>query len=179
MTDGPCRDCEAACCGHYAIYVTHRDVARLARATGHEPVTFCHAEREVISPHLPRPTIDGAPAQLVLQAAPDSDRCLFQDPVSRRCLVHDHSPRICQIYPFQARDGRIAEFEQREDVICPAPFPLDDGLRRHLARSARRFWRRELPAYERKVAAWNRRPRGDGSLPAFLKTVLRRFPPLL
>ncbi len=174
--ENPCLDCDAACCGHYAIYMTHRDVLRLARATGRRPATFCAAEYQVLSPHLPAARLSGRDAQLVLASAPGRDACLFQDSATGRCRVHDDAPAICRQYPFEVVDGTFDSLRQRRDVLCPAPFPLDEPARRAMLRDARRFWTRELPAYRRRVAAWNRRRRSPDTLEAFLDAVTRRLP---
>lgn len=169
MDHNPCIGCHARCCQHYAIYVTSGEVHRMARRLDLPAASLVQLETEVLSPTVPVVRLAEGQGQLVLRSTGGAC-CFLADGL---CTVHEHVPMICRLYPFTV-GGRDDALRHRGDVMCPQPFVLDDDDRADLLRHARRFWRRELPAYERRVWVWNLTRPGE-DLGAFLAFCARKL----
>lgn len=168
MIPNPCFSCETLCCDRFTIYVNYAEVLRLARSLEAEPASLVRLETRTLSPSLPVVRIDGVEGQLALKVNPESGGCGFLDRETARCTVHDVAPYTCRMYPHRVSGGKRLEAPRlRDDALCPGAFALDEAQARDLSRLARRFWHRELPAYERRVWVWNRLAR-EGDLAAFL-----------
>jgi uncharacterized protein len=165
----PCIGCHTRCCRHYAIYVTSGEVHRIARRIGVRAADLVQLETVALSPSMPVARLAEGEGQLVLRS--DGGDCGFLD--GALCTIHDHVPMICRLYPFTVA-GRDDQLRHRGDVMCPDPFVLDDEDRVALLRAARRFWQRDLPAYERRVWVWNL-TRAGGDLGAFLEFCARQL----
>ncbi len=171
MEHNPCIGCETRCCRHYAIYVTSGEVHRMARRLARPATSLVQLETADLSPSLPVVRLAEGEGQLVLRS--EGGVCRFlRDGL---CSVHEHVPLICRLYPFAVSGGdAIDDLRHRGDVMCPEPFVLDEADRDGMLRAARRFWQRDLPAYERRVWVWNLTRAGEG-LDSFLEFCARKL----
>jgi len=166
-----CRDCDATCCRHYTIPITHLDIARVIEGTGMPPDRFVALEDRDVAAQMPLVYLDGQPAQLVLARAADTDACVFLDPVQNRCTIHAHAPAICSIYPFELTGDDPPRLRRRHDVYCAQESRANDEEREQAREAAGQFWTQDIDAYRRLVQRWNFRG-APGGLGAFLEYVV-------
>jgi Fe-S-cluster containining protein len=157
------------------IYVHHAEVLRIARHTGLAPTEVADLETEALSSVVPVVRLDGVQGQLVVRRAVAGGPCRFLAETAGRCTIHGEAPYCCQMYPH-AIGGKAGadELRQRDDAECPGPYEITAPVAEELARAARRFWGRELPAYERRVWYWNM-SRAPGGLEEFLAFCRRKL----
>jgi len=75
------------CCRGRHIYLTLKDIERIARA-GHDPQDFVTF------------SIEGDKVRFVLAVREWDLGCVFHDPETGKCTIHKVRPLICRIYPF-------------------------------------------------------------------------------
>ena len=167
-----CHSCDAICCRHYTIPVTHLDIERIRVGAGRPPGDFVATENESVAAQMPLAYLDGQPSQLVLARDPGTDACLFLNPVGNRCTIHQHAPAICRMYPHELGAEPSGRLRRRKDVYCEGDFTLSEAEEREVRDTASRFWTRDLDAYRGLVQRWNFRG-GPGDLEAFLVFLLR------
>ena len=167
-----CLTCDAICCRHYTIPVTHLDIERIRVGTGRRLADFVAVERDDVAEQMPLAYLDGTPSQLVLARDPGTGACLFLDRHANRCSIHEHAPAICRMYPHELDPAPSGRLRRRHDVYCEGDFTLDEAEERQVYDTARRFWSRDIDAYRGLVQRWNFSG-GAGDLGAFLVFVLR------
>ncbi len=151
-----CRGCDARCCRRYTISVHHAEVMRIARHTGLAPEDVVELETTDLSPVFPVVRVGGVQGQIALRREGVDGRCRFLDGAANRCTIHGRAPFTCRAYPLVLTgDAGALGCRLRDDPLCPEPFAVGPEEEEELRRAARRFWGRELPAYQRRVWAWN------------------------
>jgi Fe-S-cluster containining protein len=160
-----CRGCGRCC--HLRIPVTHRDVARMTRATGRSAADLVE--------FVPQTSFRGDAAYLdwvwfgprrhhrrVMCLHEVEGHCMYLSG-ENRCLAYTHRPTVCRTHPFVLeaceRGERIARVELNQGCECAGDF---DG-RNHPEEllELHRSEDREDRSYKALVARWNRsrRPR--------------------
>lgn len=163
--DFRCTGC-GNCCRDLRVAVTHRDVARLAGATG-EPV---HALVDWLAPD--EVDMSGEPGSFVelslgrrlMVLAHRAEQCRWLDE-SFRCRVYAARPIDCRLYPFSIEpcpDGNSIALSLLSFTSCDSPGtadlepPQSDSIsERALALRDEARWS-ELTEYQGLVARWNR-----------------------
>jgi Fe-S-cluster containining protein len=170
------------------VAVTGLDVARLARATGEEPMALV----SFMSPDAVDMTgeresfVELAEGRRLMVLAQEHGACRLLDR-DNRCRAYAARPRDCRAFPFDF--GLPAE--RANDVVRLALLPLEgceyDSGGEHVTAELLAIddarWA-ELRSYQRLVASWNRRAfhrrrlgRTVGGRAEFLERALASAPP--
>jgi Fe-S-cluster containining protein len=159
MPEGFCDKCNGKCCTELTIYVTHRDIQRLAKKVGTDPSNFLTLYTDEYKSNYPLVKIQGG--EYVIGLTRPREQCVFLMNVGavNRCGVQDCKPMVCRVYPFNlSKDGLLVHSEPYK---CPEKFwPETEEKRQEAIEEIRKF-HNEYFEFREVVDTWNSEPKAQ------------------
>jgi len=169
-----CGKCAACCCCAIPV-VTHKDVSRLAKATGMAPVSFVkmYSPREISLDLDHEGWVKMSGGEHIMGLKQKRDCCVFLSG-DDRCIAYKARPLTCRTYPFDIeldRRGRIIALGLQQkasykDKSCVAAPRITHNNNRVIEYAKKED--REDRSYWEKCAQWNKSPRQKHTLKNFL-----------
>jgi len=156
MPEGFCGQCNGKCCTELSIYVTHRDIQRLAGKVHVHPTYFLNTIEGVEEVGYPLFHLDGK--RIALALTRPNERCVFLMDVAgmNRCGVQDAKPLVCAVYPFNLDEGD--EIVHSTPYKCPGRYWPSSQPDIWKTRAEIGKFRTEYEEFGKVVASWNSKP---------------------
>ncbi len=149
------------CCRHFRVPVTDADVRRLTSDVSHGGLVEERLEwlspQEVDMSGEPETFVELSVGRRLLVLRQVNAACVFLE--GNTCSTYASRPRSCRLYPWDVDLGRRGGVRRlrllHEYSACEATY--DGFVQPQQLAEQKRIERRELAAYVRLVALWNRR----------------------
>jgi Fe-S-cluster containining protein len=151
------------CCTSFGVCVTPSDIARIAAATGKNPLVFVSTIPEPDARERTEPSviINGKRSLIVLKWRVGM-LCRFYS--ADGCKIYASRPLLCRTYPFIFKQNKLSDMGSRS---CPCLWKPDDETSYSKDLDA---YAKEIEAYRKLADEWN--TGAGGSLDAFLRFAL-------